>query len=525
LATTVGGRVLPGRLAFVNVGGAGPAIAVLLVLATRIPLRTRYLLNWDAAQFALGIAHFDVVHHQPHPPGYLVYIAAGRLLLPFFGDANSALVALSIFGECAGVVLAYLFARELFGEWAGVTAALALALAPLFWYYGEAANTYALEPATVMLVAWPCWRLWQRDAGAALPAGLALGLAGAVRPSTALFLLPLVVVALWRAVRIRESLLALGAAGVLTLAWVLPMIVLSGGPLPYVRALLQLGVQASDATAIWSTGLNGLLTLSIPAVMRGIVWELGAFAIVLVFGLAIAPRLTRTEPMPRGWLAFLGLWALPALVTFLFIHIGQVVYVQVFLPALLLPLGPALRNLALALGRPQLAPALLALCLAANATLFVFPPRYSLSAQLQLHDARVAAMVALIREYDPERTLLVSDAQAVGAYREAQIYLPEYHRLGVASDREGRLGQIFGDTYEPWRLERSQPPEFRPAVDTYVFLDPWIVKDFVADPERLQVRKLPDGTKVYIWHGSSPQFRSGEIWVGQPYWAERGLGA
>ena len=171
----------------------------------------------------------DVVHHQPHPPGYLVYVATGRLLLPIFGDANTALIALSIFGECAGVVIAYLFAREVFGEWAGLVASLALAVAPLFWYYGEAANTYALEPAAVMFVAWPCWRLWQRDAGAALPAGLALGLAGALRPSSAFFLLPLVCVALWRAVPVRAAVTSLGAAAALTMAWVVPLICIPWG--------------------------------------------------------------------------------------------------------------------------------------------------------------------------------------------------------------------------------------------------------------------------------------------------------
>ena len=168
---------------------------------------------------------------------------------------------------------------------------------------------------------------------------------------------------------------------------------------------------------------------------------------------------------------------------------------------------------------------MLAACLAANVTLFVLPPRYSLAAQLQLHDARVARMETLIRQYDPDHTLLVTDAQAVGAYREAQIYLPEYPRLAVATDRQGRLGEIFGDSYEPWRLDRSEPPIIDPDVDTYVFLDPWIVRYFVADPERLRIEVLPDGTKLYIWHGAPPRVRSGEIWVGPPYQATRGLDA
>jgi hypothetical protein len=524
LATRAGGREIPGRLSFsLDWAAVLPPIALAgLVLATRIPLRTRYLLNWDAVQFALGVSHFDVVHHQPHPPGYLVYILAGRLLLPIFGDANSALIALSIAGECAGVVIAFCFARELFGVWAGWVAASALAVAPLFWYYGEAANTYALEPATAMLAGWACWRLWRGNGAAAIPAGVALGLAGAVRPSTAVFLMPLLLVSLRRGASLRGALLCLAAAAAVTLVWVLPMIRLSGGFVAYAVASLELGESVSGATAIWSTGLNGLITITGPAVVRGIVWELGVFAIVFVFGLVVAPRVVRTPSLPAGWLGFVALWTAPALLTFLFVHIGQVVYVQVFVPALVLSLGPALRNTALTLGRPSVAPALLALCLLANVALFLLPPRYSLAAQLQLHDRRVEELVRLVGQTDPSTTVLITDANAVGAYREAQMYLPEYHRIAFADDTHGRLGEIFADTYEPWRLSRSQPPVFPPGAGTYVFIDSQIVTRFVADPERLHVERLPDGSKIYLWTGSAPQVRSGEIWLGPRYEPVRG---
>src|SRR6476469_4926158 len=33
----------------------------------------------DSINFALGLRHFDVANHQPHPPGYPVFIALGRL--------------------------------------------------------------------------------------------------------------------------------------------------------------------------------------------------------------------------------------------------------------------------------------------------------------------------------------------------------------------------------------------------------------------------------------------------------------
>ena len=47
----------------------------------------------------------------------------------------------------------------------------------------------------------------------------------------------------------------------------------------------------------------------------------------------------------------------------------------------------------------------------------------------------------------------------------------------------------------------------------------------MADPERLRIEVLPDGTKLYIWQGAPPRVRSGEIWVGPPYQATRSLDA
>ena len=50
-----------------------------LTLATRWPYRVRLLPTWDAVQFALALERYDVVRHQPHPPGYILYVALGRL--------------------------------------------------------------------------------------------------------------------------------------------------------------------------------------------------------------------------------------------------------------------------------------------------------------------------------------------------------------------------------------------------------------------------------------------------------------
>ena len=67
------------------------ALALLTVLS-RLPYRARMLYNWDAVQFALALHEYDVVKHQPHPPGYILYVALGRLVHGWTGDAAAAYV-------------------------------------------------------------------------------------------------------------------------------------------------------------------------------------------------------------------------------------------------------------------------------------------------------------------------------------------------------------------------------------------------------------------------------------------------
>jgi hypothetical protein len=504
------GAALEGRL----LDAASAAAAALLVLVSRIPLRSHYLLNWDADQFALGVRHLDVVHHEPHPPGYLGYVLLGRALLPLTHDGNAALVALSVAGEAAGVAGAFLFARAVFGRAAAWATALALAASPLYWYYGEAANTYALEPALVLLIAWFGWRLWQGSRESAMPAALVLGLAGAIRPSTAAFLAPVFAVGLLRqrslGLTLRAAALSLAALAV----WLVPLLVLAGGPISYGHALTQLGGSVTESTALWRAGLSGLVTNS-AAVLLGLVWELGPFAVLLLFGLAVAPRLGAAAGLPPGWTPFCAVWSIPALLTFLLVHIGEVVYVQLFTPALFLMIGPALGATAMALGRAWLQRPLLGAALVGQLAIFFLPAGSSLSGELRNHDAQVADLVATVRQFDPEDTVLLADAVAVGSYRTSQIYLPEFHRVALGRDRRGIAGEIYGDRYEPWRFNRATSPRYPENATTFIFLDRTVVQLVVGDPGALS--KVPtargSGLHLYVWHGAPPVCCHDWLWL------------
>src|SRR6185295_7552782 len=80
----------------------------LLTVLSRLPYRARMLYIWDAVQFALALREYDVVKHQPHPPGYILYVALGRLVHGWTGDPAAAYVVLAVLFSGLGTFVVYL---------------------------------------------------------------------------------------------------------------------------------------------------------------------------------------------------------------------------------------------------------------------------------------------------------------------------------------------------------------------------------------------------------------------------------
>src|SRR5688500_16738949 len=120
--------------------------------AAHLPFLARSLEDIDSINFALGLRDFDVAQHQPHPPGYPLYIGIGhvalglvRLALPRVLPSTAEALALALLSTLAGAVavvsLGVIFsalvrlsvapARHLWWWATALTVA-----APLFWISG-----------------------------------------------------------------------------------------------------------------------------------------------------------------------------------------------------------------------------------------------------------------------------------------------------------------------------------------------------------------------------------------------------
>src|SRR5947208_1212180 len=207
-----------------------------MVAISRFAFRSHDLYDIDSVNFALGIERFDPQVHQPHPPGYFLYVELGRLLTWIFHDANLALVILSIAASCGTIAVIYKMAGEWFGLSESRFSSLLFLCSPLAWFHGIVALTYSVEAFFSALLGYVCWRVNCGSGSLIIPAGILLGVSAGVRPSSLLFLGPLYLYSLRRA-EWKNRFAGLLALFLAVAAWGLPMISASGGFGAYFDAL------------------------------------------------------------------------------------------------------------------------------------------------------------------------------------------------------------------------------------------------------------------------------------------------
>src|SRR5438477_7485188 len=233
-----------------------------LTIWSRLPYRARMLYNWDAVQFALALREYDVVKHQPHPPGYIRYVALGRVVNIWLDNPTAAYVALAVVFSGLTTFVVYFLAREAYDRATALVAATLLAVSPLFWFYGSVGLTYAGEALCASTVAYFAFRaLRGSETDAWLAAGY-LGLAGGLRQSVLLLLFPLWLGATIVGVRrLRTVVVGFGIIAVAVMAWFVPMIWLTGLE-RYLAASLDLAETVVKPTSILGGDVEVTLRMS-----------------------------------------------------------------------------------------------------------------------------------------------------------------------------------------------------------------------------------------------------------------------
>lgn len=231
----------------------------------------------DSVNFALALEDFDPSRHQPHPPGYPVYVAFARLAHAVIPEPAKALGLLSALAQAILVLpLMALFRRLGSPPGRSALSVILVLTCPIVWFNGarpmsDSLGLLFVVSAQALLLG--SLKAGKADAAASLLAGLAIG----VRLQAGLLTVPLWLWTMWRARAWRRPCAAF-AMGVLM--WLIPVVAAAGGPTEYAVAFARTMSEAAVSEPL----LSGLTLHRLAHTLYAVAvapWILGPLGLVI----------------------------------------------------------------------------------------------------------------------------------------------------------------------------------------------------------------------------------------------------
>lgn len=421
----------------------GAVLLALLAAAIRLPFGSQMLYSFDSANYALALRdYFNVAHHQPHPPGYPLYVASAKLLTFLVGEPNRSLVALSILAASVTVGLLFLLAHALYGWRIAALSALLLTVMVGFWGYSEVAYPYTSLAMFTTLLALLSYRVLEGRRQLVVPSGVLLGVAAGFRWDVAVYVAPVMGLALARC-GWRRAAQALLAAVVVVVSWLLPTVYLTGGWSMYLEAINAQGSYVMRSSSVFAGGTT-FLRYNVERFLLFFRQLAGIGLLVLLY--SVGRLLTPQRVAGDHRLRFLLLWWAAPFPVFVLIHVNEPGYLLALLPAtsLLIALGlgelagdlmethallrarsstPAMVRLPISLAAPITVPALTVIILVWNVLAFLGGIGPARLPEIRFIDRQLQLQVDFIRrEFKPGQVLVLAHDR----YRQAQYYLTGY---------------------------------------------------------------------------------------------------
>jgi len=435
------------------------AILALVVVISRWINHGQFLYLADSVKYALALDNYDVSIHQPHPPGYALYVLLAKPIYLLTHDANLSLIVVGIILSIGALYAVYYLAKAVYGRPTAWVATLLFISAPVVWFHGQVALSYisdALFSAWFGYLAYRVLADRSRNPRLVMWASLVLALGAGFRPTLAVFMFPLWCWMIWRQRSWRAALINAAIIVLITLGWVWPAAILSGGWEEFwqsVNALVFAPNSLSGAVAI-THGLSRVwdhFNMMLKSLL--INFNFAAVIIVLFLALLATPRMNDGKANLFNlyfWLAMI----LPASLFYLAGVYTLPGYLLVIIPALTVIVAKATTTLIDAIvpllfrtrsTRSVFSTALLmgitALLIVGNIYIYFRPGQGAIESNEPTHytirsmNRFWSAFIPTLKsEFNPQNTVVVVDQPFIAwGLEHFQYYLPgyaAYQRIG-----------------------------------------------------------------------------------------------
>lgn len=204
---------------------------ILLIVAVAFFLRiiflSPWLEDWDSVQFALALDNFSVTLHQPHPPGYPIYILLTKILDSIFRNDNLSLTLLSAIFSSLSCIPLFLLLKQMTNKIVALLGILIFIFTPVEWTLSEVglSNIPGMF-FTILTSFWLFKGIKQKNYlyMASFLAGISLG----VRLAEYSILISLLILVLLFRKNARETITSITLFLMGVLIWLIPLILITG---------------------------------------------------------------------------------------------------------------------------------------------------------------------------------------------------------------------------------------------------------------------------------------------------------
>ncbi len=115
-----------------------PIAAVVVCLVTRLWYFGKYIDEWDSVNFAFGLSKgYDILHDQPHFPGYPVYMFFSWIWYKIVGSDIQALIFSGVLFSSLAVFPLYELSRRMFSRGVAILTVILYIINPQIWLQAE----------------------------------------------------------------------------------------------------------------------------------------------------------------------------------------------------------------------------------------------------------------------------------------------------------------------------------------------------------------------------------------------------
>jgi hypothetical protein len=465
-----------------------------IALASRLPLLEQFQSHWDGADYAIAVVSYSLENYTPTAPGYPLYIASAKLINIIVNDPHTSLLLLSALITSIGALAFIFVGKRIFNIKTGIIASLIYLTGSTFYYFSLTPYGYVYLPLLNILLAYSVYLSFIKKKDVGLFLGIIVGLFFGVRPQEMIqvgFLALLGFIFL----RNKQKVIFIFTFVVITCAWLIPLVIDSGGIKNYININLN---SANQGFFLYS------LDRSLIVMLKGFLLSFGIASIfILYYGLKVFKNISIISKHKKI-IFFFAVWAVPSILFNLFVrtdHAGyQMTYLTSFLILISYGLYRTVRN-------NNLFVLVVALTCIFNLYWFFydrdpkfekpFRPTSFHYSDIRKNDIIIGSKINYVKNnFNPENTLLISTEVA---WRQYAYYLKDFHIVALNAFDNKKPPYIYGKFEgHNWITKRKDQINFTykipENINRIIFMDT-AMNDWI-DGNNYKVINLPGNGRI-----------------------------